>query len=318
MRKVVVTGGAGFIGSHVVTELLREGFEVTVIDNFSTGSRQMIAHLPIALYVCNVSDPAVTRIIQSLHPDYIVHLAAQISVARSVEDPLTDEETNIHGSLNILKAAQLSGVKKLVFASSAAVYGSPVAEIIDTSHPTVPESPYGLAKLTVEHYLHMFERYYHLPYAILRFSNVYGPGQDAHGEGGVVSIFSDRIARGLTSVIYGDGEQTRDFIYVDDVARAIIASLSVRESMCLNVSSGTSITINQLFRQMKKVAHSQCQAVYRPARAGDIRRSKLANAQTKKLLEWKPIVPLERGLLETLRALQMQTVDESEDRRAVR
>ncbi|MFT8318513.1 MAG: NAD-dependent epimerase/dehydratase family protein [Sporolactobacillus sp.] len=304
MKKVIVTGGAGFIGSHVVEELLREGYEVAIIDNFSTGSKENIAHLPVELYVCDIADPPVTRIIQSIHPDYVVHLAAQISVAQSVEDPLFDARTNVQGSLNVMNGARYASVRKIVFASSAAVYGNPAVNPITTAFQPEPESPYGLAKLTVEHYLQLYAKYYQLPYCVLRFSNVYGPRQDAAGEGGVVSIFADRLHKGTPPMIYGDGEQTRDFIYVKDVARAIAAGLQTNENVCLNVSSGTSVTINQLFAEMKEAAHSDCEVFYGPERAGDIRHSCLANDQTKKVLGWKPLVPLNKGLHETLNALR--------------
>lgn len=300
MKKAIVTGGAGFIGSHVVEELLRQDYSVAVIDNFSTGHHENIAGLPVDLYICDITDSSVINLIQSLKPDYIVHLAAQVSVGRSVEDPLLDERTNVTGSLNVINAARLAAVKKVVFSSSAAVYGNPESLPVTTEHPTNPESPYGLTKLTVEHYLRMFNKFYGLPYAILRFSNVYGPRQDAEGEGGVVSIFADRIQKETPPMIYGDGEQTRDFIYVKDVARAIACALKTEENICVNVSSETSVTVNQLFQLMKDVAHSDIHAYHGPERRGDIRDSTLSNEKTKELLGWKPAYDLRKGLKETV------------------
>ncbi|MCO7174937.1 GDP-mannose 4,6-dehydratase [Sporolactobacillus kofuensis] len=304
MEKVLVTGGAGFIGSHVVETLLRKGYTVAVMDNFSTGHQENIADLPIDLYICDVADPAAINVIQSIHPDYIIHLAAQISVSNSVADPLFDQRTNVTGSLNVMNGARLASVKKIVFASSAAVYGNPIEIPVTTKHPTHPESPYGLTKLTVEHYLNLFEKFYQLPYSILRFSNVYGPRQDAEGEGGVVSIFSDRIQKGTPPMIYGDGDQTRDFIFVKDVAAAVVASIAVKESLCVNVSSQTAISIKDLFQVMKEVSGSDLDVYYGPKRNGDIRHSMLSNQLARELLGWKPEVSLSDGLRMTLRALK--------------
>ncbi|WP_028977079.1 GDP-mannose 4,6-dehydratase [Sporolactobacillus terrae] len=304
MEKVLVTGGAGFIGSHVVEVLLKKGYAVAVMDNFSTGRRENIANLPVDLYICDIADPSVINVVKSIQPDYIVHLAAQISVSQSVADPLFDERTNVTGSLNIMNGARLSNVKKIVFASSAAVYGNPLEIPVTTEHPTQPESPYGLTKRTVENYLHLFAKFYDLRSSILRFSNVYGPRQDADGEGGVVSIFSDRIQKGTPPMIYGDGDQTRDFIFVEDVARAVVAGLSVKENLCVNVSSQTAISINDLFQLMKDVSGSDLEVYYGPKRSGDIRHSMLSNEKAKELLHWKPEVSLKDGLRMTLRALK--------------
>jgi UDP-glucose 4-epimerase len=274
------------------------------MDNFSTGRRENIANLPVDLYICDIADSSVINVVKSIHPDYIIHLAAQISVSQSVADPLFDERTNVTGSLNIMNGARLSSVKKIVFASSAAVYGNPLEIPITTEHPTRPESPYGLTKRTVENYLHLFAKFYDLHSSILRFSNVYGPRQDADGEGGVVSIFSDRIQKGTPPMIYGDGDQTRDFIFVEDVARAVVAGLSVKENLCVNVSSQTAISINDLFQLMKDVSGSDLEVYYGPKRSGDIRHSMLSNEKAKELLHWKPEVSLKDGLRMTLRALK--------------
>ncbi|MDD9149042.1 GDP-mannose 4,6-dehydratase [Sporolactobacillus sp. CQH2019] len=301
MKKVVVTGGAGFIGSHVVETLLRQDYQVAVIDNFATGHRENIAGLPVDVHVFDVTDPDVMDLIVSLHPDSIVHLAAQISVAQSVRDPLFDEQVNIKGSLHVLRAAVRSSVKKIVFASSAAVYGSPISLPVTVGHPTCPESPYGLTKLTVERYLQTFYKLFGLPYAILRFSNVYGPRQDAGGEGGVVSIFSDCLNRDIPPFIFGDGKQTRDFIFVRDLASAVVKSLQTEKNLCVNISSGSSVTINQLFRMLRSISASKVNAIYKEARPGDIRESTLSNKEAKKLLNWEPVTDLFKGLQETLR-----------------
>lgn len=300
MKRVVVTGGAGFIGSHIVEELLKNKFHVSIIDNFSTGKMENVEHLQADLYTCDITDPSVISLIVSLCPDYIIHQAAQVSVAESVQNPLLDEKINVKGSLHIIEAASKAKVKKLVFASSAAVYGNPVELPVTTDHPTRPESPYGLTKLTVEHYLKLASKLHEIPYSILRYSNVYGPRQDAKGEGGVVSIFSDRLTNHIAPVIFGDGEQTRDFIYVKDVAAANVKAMLAEDNLCVNVSSGTRITINELFETMKDIAWSNLSPVYQPERQGDIRDSVLSNEETRELLKWEPSYGLFRGLKETL------------------
>lgn len=300
MKSVVVTGGAGFIGSHVVEALIRRGYHVSVIDNFSTGHRDNISGLPVDIYTMDVRNPEVIDQIIAIRPEAIVHLAAQVSVAQSVRNILLDEQINVGGSLHVLKAAACLPVKKVVFSSTAAVYGNPLELPVTTDHPTQPESPYGLSKLTVENYLKMYQRLYQLPYSILRFSNVYGPRQDAKGEGGVVSIFADRLSHNLPPLIYGDGEQTRDFVFVRDVAAACVRALEADDNLCVNVSSGSSITINQLFRIMKEVSGSEVSPTYRQARPGDIRDSTLSNEAARKRLGWSPKVSLFEGLLETV------------------
>ena len=304
MSKVIVTGGAGFIGSHIVEELLQNNFNVTVIDNFSTGRKENIEHLPIEVYNHDITDPSVIELIVSLSPDYIIHQAAQVSVAASVKDFLFDEKVNIRGSLHIIKAAIKSKVKRVVFASSAAVYGNPVSLPITLDHPTQPESPYGLAKLSIENYLKISSNLYQLPYTILRYSNVYGPRQDAKGEGGVVAIFSNQLTENRAPVIYGDGEQTRDFIYVKDVAAANVKALNAKENITVHVSSESFISINDLFETMKVSAGSNLRPIHKQERPGDIRDSILANEETKNLLNWEPSIKLSEGIQETLQFLK--------------
>ncbi|AVI42528.1 MULTISPECIES: NAD-dependent epimerase/dehydratase family protein [Bacillus] len=300
MKKVLVTGGSGFIGSHTVEELINKEYEVIVLDNFSTGRKENIAHLSVPCIEEDVTKPEVVEIIKKIAPDYIIHLAAQVSVAVSVNDYIYDQEVNIKGSLHVIKAASEAGVKKVVFASSAAVYGDPVYLPVDTAHQLKPGSPYGLSKLTVERYLEMAKTLYDVDYCILRYSNVYGPRQDALGEGGVVSIFSDKFAKDEAPFIFGDGEQTRDFIYVGDLAAANVAALTAQSNVCLNISCGDSITVNELFQTMKRVTGSHLEPIYKAQRAGDIVHSTLSNEETKQVLSWEPVVSLQEGLARTI------------------
>lgn len=300
MSKVVVTGGAGFIGSHIVEELLAEGYEVVVIDNFTTGKLDNIKGLPIRIIHSDITDSSIIPIITELNPKYIIHQAAQVSVAQSVQNILHDENVNVKGSLHIIKAAMAVGIEKLLFASSAAVYGNPVSLPITIEHPKNPESPYGLTKLTVEHYLQMANKFYKLPYGILRYSNVYGPRQDAKGEGGVISIFADKIAENKAPIIFGSGEQTRDFIFVKDVAKANVQALKVKENLVVNIASNHRISINELWNKMLHVEGKKLAPTYEEERDGDILHSVLSNEETIKVLNWRPQTSLENGLKETL------------------
>ncbi|WP_078550018.1 NAD-dependent epimerase/dehydratase family protein [Litchfieldia alkalitelluris] len=307
MTKVIVTGGAGFIGSHIVEELLDHHFEVVVIDNFSSGRRENISHLPVETIDYDITCPKVVDMIVSINPDYIIHQAAQVSVAESVKDPVKDQQVNVKGSLHIIEAAIQSNVTKLVFASSAAVYGNPTRLPISLEHPTNPESPYGLTKMMVEHYLQLSYKLYQLPYSILRYSNVFGPRQDAHGEGGVIAIFTDCLQKGRSPKIYGDGTQTRDFIFVKDVARANVKAMLASENLCLNISTNQSLSINELFKAMKEVAEVDLVSHYVEQRQGDIKHSLLENKATRALLNWEPTFELLDGLAATIEYSRRQS-----------
>ncbi len=300
MKKVLVTGGCGFIGSHITEKLIEKDYHVAIIDNLVTGNKDNVSLNNIEFYNQDISDDRVVSLIKEIQPDYIIHQAAQVSVSESVKDMYYDEKVNIQGSLNIIKGAVEANVKKIVFASSAAVYGNPKYLPVDTDHPTNPESPYGLTKLTVEHYLRLASEIYGIDYTALRYSNVFGPRQDTKGEGGVVAIFSEKIAQNETPVIYGDGHQSRDFIYVEDVANANIAALTRGSRMVLNVSRKDTITINELFSIMNNITGASLHPIYEQARTGDIRDSTLCNEQTKRELQWDPEYSLKDGLGKTL------------------
>lgn len=301
--KILITGGAGFIGSHLVRLLLSLGHDVTVLDNLSTGMRE---HLPAAgftFWEMDVRSPEARERIVAGNFDAIVHLAGQTMVDASIRDPHFDASENVLGTVNVLEAARQSGVGRVIFASTAAAYGDvtedelPVAEEL----PLVPLSFYGLTKVTVEHYLALYQRLYGLDYVVLRFANVYGERQGDKGEGGVISIFAKRIARGEGLTIYGDGKQTRDFIYAGDIARGIAQALVTEHvNTAYNLSTQTETCLNDLVRIFGEVAGKDLQPQHGPAREGDIYRSVLANKKARKGLNWQPVTPLEEGLRRTV------------------
>lgn len=310
---VLVTGGAGFIGGHTCTLLLAAGHRVSVVDNLATGRRENVP-AGAQLIVADVTHPELAGICADLRFDAVVHLAAQISVSHSVADPMGDARTNIEGTLNVLEAARAGGARTFVFASSAAVYGVPEALPLTEAAAARPLSPYGLSKLTAESYIRMFTPAHGMRHAILRLANVYGPGQSPAGEAGVVAIFCDRIAHGLATLIHGDGEQTRDFIYVGDVAAAIgLAAASGRPAETFNVGTGSAISVNELWHSVRGAAARRTgpdqaaglqllTAVYGAAREGDIRHSYLSNTRIREFLGWHPQVDLQTGLSRTLNA----------------
>ncbi len=291
--RVLVTGGAGFIGSHITRVLLREGHRVTVVDDLSTGS---LDNLPkgVAFYRLDVTG-AMDALFDAERPEAVVHQAAQVSVPRSLQDPVRDLDLNAGGTLNLLEHGRRFGVARFILASSAAVYGEPRYLPLDEEHPVQPLSPYGLSKYAAERYLDLYRRLYGLSGCALRYANVYGPRQAAHAEGGVVAIFCEQLARGLPPVIYGDGEQTRDFVYVEDVARANLAALTAGEGF-FNIGAGRAVSVNNLWCLLRELTGSRLDAVHRPPRPGDIRDSVFNPARAREVLGWRPGRDLEKGL----------------------
>lgn len=298
MEKVLVTGGAGFIGSHVVEKLIEKGYKVAVVDNLSTGKKNNIKGYEVEFYHCDITDAIhLFQVVESFQPDYIIHLAAQVSVSESVENITYDSMVNIQGSVNIIEAAKKYDVKRIVFSSTAAVYGNTEYLPIDTNHKTEPTSPYGLAKYTVEKYLQLAHELYGLDYTILRYSNVYGPRQDSKGEGGVVAIFADKLSNQERPIIYGDGNQTRDFVYVEDVAEANVLSIKNNRNGIYNVSTCERISINDLLNAMFKfINNSGIEPIYKEERKGDIKHSVLNNKDTLNSIDWHPKILLDKGI----------------------
>lgn len=303
--KAIVTGGAGFIGSHLAEALIAEGAEVHVIDNLSTGNMD---YLPkdASLHPLDIQSEEAADTIRQLSPDFVFHHAAQVDVQRSVMDPGYDASINIAGTANILQACVQSGVKKVVYASSCAVYGELETALVHEQDPVQPISFYGISKYTPEAYLRVFNQLYGLNYTILRYANVYGPRQTPKGEGGVVSIFMDRIRKGAPLVVYGDGEQTRDFVYVKDVVRANLAAAQQGDRQIIQVGTAQPTSVNELLVNLQRIHGEPLIAVHQSERPGDIRHSCLSNIRAYELLGWKPRFDINRGLQETYQYMMKQ------------
>jgi UDP-glucose 4-epimerase len=299
--KVLVTGGAGFIGSHVVDNYVANGYEVVVIDDLSTG-RLSNLNPAATFYQTDIRSPEIADIFESERPDFLNHHAAQMDVRRSVVDPLFDADVNIRGSINLLESARKFQVKRVIYISTGgAVYGEPVYLPCDEAHPINPICPYGASKHTVEHYLFMYQQNYGLEYNILRYPNVYGPRQDPHGEAGVVAIFTGQMLADQQVTINGDGKQQRDFVYVGDCARAnvlVTSSEQVNQIYNLGFSRGTDI--NEIFQVLKDTTGYTHQAVYGPAKTGETQRIYLDASKARQELGWEPTVSLEQGLENTV------------------
>jgi UDP-glucose 4-epimerase len=298
--KIVLTGGAGFIGSHIADLLISEGHKVAIVDDLSSGT---IENIPpeAAFYQIDIRDPSVGEILQREAPEVIIHHAAQISVRCSVEDPIHDLEINIRGTLNLLQGAVQHNVKKFIFASTGgAIYGEQDYFPADEEHPQRPISPYGVGKLAVEKYLYCYYTVYGLSYTVLRYSNVYGPRQDPHGEAGVVAIFALKMLDKGNPVINGTGEQTRDFVYVKDVARANLLAINSNVAGAINIGTAQETSVNQLFSLLAGLTGSQAPQPHAPPIPGEQLRSVISWERARTVLGWSPQVALEAGLSETV------------------
>ena len=302
---VLITGGAGFIGSHLVRQMLDEK-NIVVLDDLSTGSLKHLSELDIVLWKQDICNPDIVQQIVSEKFDVIVHLAAQTMVDSSIKNPIFDASENIMGTLNVLEAARQCGAR-VIFASTAAAYGDvmenelPVPE----SHELSPQSFYGLTKVGVEKYLALYHQHYGLDYVICRFANVYGERQGDKGEGGVISIFAKRIAAGKDITIYGDGTQTRDFVYAGDIARGICKAMTTENvNTVYNLSTQTETSLLDLVRIMSEVSGCEITPKFGPVRDGDIYRSMLSNRKAKEDLGWEPQVSLADGLRRTMAYFQ--------------
>ena len=298
--KILVTGGAGFIGSHLVDRLIQEGNEVIVVDNLSTGKRKNI-NKKAQFYKMDIQSKRIERVFRNERPLIVVHLAAQMSVRHSTDDPGFDAQVNILGTINVLEHAVRQGVRKVTFASSGGVvYGEQEIFPASESHRTEPLSPYGISKLAGEKYLAYYANATGLRYVALRFANVYGPRQDSEGEAGVVAIFSKQMLDGGQPIVNGTGKQTRDFIYVDDAVEAILVTLGEDVRGIFNVGTGQETTINECYGIIKSLTKCQCKELYGAAKKGEQFRSVLDVTKLREVFGWDPQVTLQEGLTRTV------------------
>lgn len=298
--KTLVTGGAGFIGSHVCDRLLAAGHSVIAVDDLSSGNRSNL-DARVRLAVEDIRSEATARLIEQERPEAIFHLAAQMDVRRSVEDPRFDADVNVAGFINVLEAARRAKVRKVIFSSTGgAIYGEQERFPAPEEHPTQPVSPYGISKAAGELYLAYYRRQYGLSTVALRYANVYGPRQNPHGEAGVVAIFSQRLVQGKPCVIYGTGRQTRDFVHSSDVAAANLLALESNFSGSVNIGTGVETEINTLYALLARAAGSSAKAEHADAKPGEQLRSCIDAGLAKKVLGWTPAVQLAEGLAQTL------------------
>lgn len=299
--KILVTGGAGFIGSHVVDTFLAAGHEVVVVDDLSTG-RLSNLNPGAKFFQVDIRSPQVEDIFMEERPDIVDHHAAQMDVRRSVDNPLFDADVNVLGSIKLIELARKTDVKRFIYISTGgAVYGEPDYLPCDEDHPVNPICPYGASKHTVEHYLYMYQDMYGLDYVVLRYPNVYGPRQDPHGEAGVVAIFTGQMINGDQVVINGDGEQVRDFVYVEDCARANLVVLEAKHTNTIyNLGFGKGTSINEVYSKLRKITDYQLNAKYGPEKTGETRRIYLDASRAQDELGWVPKVGLEQGLEKTV------------------
>jgi UDP-glucose 4-epimerase len=308
--KALVTGGAGFIGSTVVDRLLADGWAVDVIDGLSSGSLRNLADARrersnrLTFHQIDICDPSVVDLLGKQRPDVVFHLAAQADVRVSVARPAYDAHVNLVGTLHILEGARIAGAERVVFAASGGtLYGEPPSDVLPVkeSHPQVPLSPYGVSKKAAIDYLQAYRSLYGIEFVALALSNVYGPRQDPHGEAGVVAIFAGNLLGRRPCTIFGDGDQTRDFVYVDDVADAFARAALKGGGLVLNISTGVETSVNELYRTMAGAAGVQAPAHYAPARPGELQRSALDPSRAALQLGWKAWTTLPEGVASVLR-----------------
>ncbi len=301
-EKFLVTGGAGFIGSNIVDELINLGEIPIVVDDLSTGDRANLSS-DVIFYQCDVRNrDQLEKVFQAERPKYLIHTAAQISVSKSVREPSYDAQVNIMGMINLLDLSVKYGVEKFIFSSSGGVMYGEDPKIYPTPESVCPDplSPYGIAKLACEKYLKFYQKEHGLRYTALRYGNVYGPRQNPDGEAGVIAIFAKKMLRGEQVTINGDGEYVRDYVYVKDVVSANIKAIELGDGENINIGTGIGKSVNDVFSALKSRINYTLNPVYGPARAGDLRKSILDNSKAKRILHWEPVYDFERGISETV------------------
>ena len=300
--KVLVTGGAGFIGSNVVRHLVSEGMDVLVVDNFSTGKESNI-HSNIKLENLDISTVDLTSLFNSFKPDIVTHCAAQTSVYISIEDPIRDAQINILGGINVIMASLSSNVKQFIyFNTGGALYGDPVYSPCDENHPLNPISPYGMSKMVIESYLKILKNE-KMDVKSLRLANVFGAGQNPEGYSGVISIFLKLMHDAKEVTIYGDGSQSRDFIYIQDVVSAYAKMIEYKGDLTVNVGTGKSVSVNKVFKELSSVLNYRLSPKYAPARDGEVSEIILDIRKAAKILKWKPLFSFQGGITNTVQEL---------------
>ena len=298
--KVMVTGGAGFIGSNLVDRLIGEGHQVVVVDDLSTGRRENL-HPDATFYQQDIRDEALEEIFAGEKIEAIFHLAAQMDVRKSVSDPVYDARVNILGTINLIEAGLKHGLKKFVYASTGgAVYGEPQFMPVTEDHPINPDCQYGISKHTVEHYLYVYNRLQGLNWTALRYPNVFGPRQNPHGEAGVVAIFIQLLSAGKQCTIFGDGSKTRDYVFIDDVVQANIVALERGDNACYNLGWGTQVSDFTIFDTVRRALDLTVEPLYQDVRAGEIFHICLEAGKIREQLGWEPTVTLEEGVARTI------------------
>ena len=299
MTKILITGGAGFIGSTLADKLIEAGHEVIIVDNLFSGKKYYIPS-QAKFYRLDIVKDDLSAVFEKEKPQYVFHLAAQIDVRKAVQDPNFDVNVNILGGLNVLRNVYKYKVKKIIFSSTGgAVYGEANTIPTPEDYPAIPLSPYGIDKLCFENYLKYYHQVFKQEYTILRFANVYGPRQYKGGEAGVVAIFCSQIAQNLSLTLNGDGSQTRDFVYVDDVVRALINAMTVNYNGEINIGSNIESKVKDIIKYIEDYTEKNCLVEKRPAVKGEQQRSFLDSSLAKKVLDWKAEVSLEEGIKAT-------------------
>lgn len=306
--RILVTGGAGFIGSHVVDAFITDGHDVAVLDNFSSGFRANVNSRAV-VFEADIRDRAVVRrALSDFRPDVINHHAAQMDVRKSLADPLFDAETNILGSIGLILDAIHCGVRRIIYASTGgAAYGEPAVLPVPETQPVRPECAYGISKHTVEHYLELYQMLGLLDFVVLRYANVYGPRQNPHGEAGVNAIFIGLMLAGKAPTIFGTGRQLRDYVYVDDVVAANRLALHAGEGRILNIGTGIGASVLELFAILKSILEFRADPVFAPPRTGEIERVYLDSSRAREVLNWRPTVTLPDGLRRTVEWFRAQS-----------